>query len=227
VSCEQLKSFKILNFILLTPHSSLFTRGRAPLGNVPVLLFEGSYFILGKMTQAKPFRPVKLICGIIFSQEIFFKKAEENLCMLFGFVDFESPLFDFDLTDYYEKEMGKRLKRKFLSFESLIAPERLSAIKLETNALEEKIKQELNASFRVVNIDPGYVTSSALVMATAKDFSHRIPLQRGIYAHLEFMFTKTGIKILDWTYPDFRKEEYQKFFLDVRKIYLTQIKSFI
>jgi hypothetical protein len=196
-----------------------------PLGNVPVLLFEGSYFILGEMTEAKFFRPVKLICGIISCQELVFKKADEQLRALFGSADFKSPLFDFDLTDYYEKEMGKGLKRKFLSFESLIAPERLSAIKLETNALEEKIKQELNASFRVVNIDPGYLTSSALVMATAKDFSHRIPLQHGIYAHLEFLFTKTGIKILDWTYPDFKKEEYQKFFREVRKIYLVQLKK--
>lgn len=189
------------------------------------MLFEGSYFILGKMTEAKSFRAVKLICGIIFSQEIFLKKAKENLCAFFGSVDFESPLFDFDLTNYYEKEMGKELKRKFLSFESLVSPERLSAIKLETNALEEKIKKELNASLRVVNLDPGYLTSSALVMATAKDFSHRIPLQCGIYAHLELLFTKTGIKILDWTYPDFRKEEYQKFFREVRKRYLEQLKK--
>jgi len=62
-------------------------------------------------------------------------------------------------------------------------------------------------------------------MATAKDFAHRIPLQHGIYAHLELLFSKKGVKVLDWTYPDFRSEEYQSFFREARKIYLEQLKS--
>jgi hypothetical protein len=76
-----------------------------------------------------------------------------------------------------------------------------------------------------VNIDPGYLTASALVMATAKDFSHRIPLGQGIYAHLEFLFTRTGVKILDWTYPDFRRRPCQEFFRAVRAIYLTDLRD--
>ena len=62
-------------------------------------------------------------------------------------------------------------------------------------------------------------------MATAKDFAHRVPLQHGIYAHLELLFGKKMIRTLDWTYPDYKTEEYQKFFLAVRKIYLEQVKS--
>jgi hypothetical protein len=76
-----------------------------------------------------------------------------------------------------------------------------------------------------VNLDPGYMTASALIMATAKDFSHRIPLQKGIYAHLELLFGKNDVKTLSWTYPDYRTEEYHRYFLEVRKIYLKQIKS--
>ena len=74
---------------------------------------------------------------------------------------------------------------------------------------------------RPVNIDPGYLTASAVVMATAKDFAHRIPLGRGIYAHLEFLFTRTGVKTLDWTYPDLRREPCQAYFRSVREIYLA------
>jgi hypothetical protein len=59
-------------------------------------------------------------------------------------------------------------------------------------------------------------------MATAKDFSHRVPLGSGIYAHLEFLFTRTGVKTLDWTYPDFRREPCQEFFRSVRELYLTR-----
>ena len=177
-----------------------------------------------KMTRTKSFSPVKLICGII-SQEKYLKQGEELLIRFYGPVDFESPLFDFNFTDYYEEQMGKHLKRKFLSFERLIKPEMISQIKIQTNELEEKIKKDLKENFRAVNLDPGYLTSSALFMATAKDFSHRVPLQDGIYAHLELLFTRDGVKTLDWTYPDFKTEGYQEFFMKTRRIYLNQLKE--
>jgi hypothetical protein len=177
------------------------------------------------MTEATPFSPVKLICGIIASKDQFSKKAKEHLIELYGPVDNQSPLFKFNFTDYYEKQMGKNLMREFLSFENLISPEKLSEIKLRTNKLEEEIRGELKADYRVVNLDPGYLTPSAMIMATAKDFAHRIPLQDGIYAHLELLFSKKGVKILDWTYPDFKTEAYQQFFMEVRRVYLNQLKE--
>ena len=177
------------------------------------------------MTEAKPFLPVKLICGVISSQERFFKKAEEYLVRLYGPLDHQSPLFEFDFTDYYEKQMGKNLKRKFFSFEEIFPPEKISEIKMRTNKLEKEIKNEFKESLRVVNLDPGYITASALIMATAKDFAHRIPLQQGIYAHLELLFSKRGVKVLDWTYPDFKTPGYQTFFREIRKIYLKQLKT--
>jgi len=175
------------------------------------------------MAEPKPFSPAKLICGIIASKESVFKRAEERLVQLYGSVDLTSPLFVFNFTDYYEKQMGKNLKRKFLSFARLISPEKLGEIKLRTNGLEEEIREELKEDRRIVNLDPGYLTQAALIMATAKDFAHRIPVQQGIYAHLELLFGKKDAKTLDWTYPDFRTEEYQKFFNEVRQIYLSQV----
>jgi hypothetical protein len=177
------------------------------------------------MAEPVPFSPVKLICGIIASKEAFFIKAEERLVQLFGPVDIISPLFIFNYTDYYKKQMGKNLKRKFLSFAGLISPEKLGEIKLQTNELEEEIREELKGGRRVVNLDPGYLTRAALIMATAKDFAHRIPLQQGIYAHLELLFIKKSFKTLDWTYPDYRTEDYHEFFMDVRRIYLSQLAN--
>ncbi|MGD8534333.1 MAG: DUF4416 family protein [Candidatus Aminicenantes bacterium] len=177
------------------------------------------------MTEPKPFSPVKLICGIIASEERFFKRAEERLVELYGALDLTSQFFEFDFTDYYEKQMGQNLKRKFVSFHNLVFPESLGEIKIRTNALEEEIKKELKAGKRIVNLDPGYMTASSLIMATAKDFAHRIPLQHGIYAHLELLFGKNDVRTLSWTYPDFETEGYQIFFLDVRRIYLSQIQS--
>ena len=177
------------------------------------------------MTQAKPFTPAKLICGMISGREEYFRIGEERLVECFGPIDFRSPVFPFATTDYYEKEMGPALKRAFLSFERLVPPESLNAIKLQTNALEGEVRAAAAADYRVVNLDPGILTSSALIMATTKNFAHRVPLSGGIYAHLEFLFTKTGVKTLDWTYPDFRGQGYQDFFLDVRKIFMKQAKD--
>jgi len=176
------------------------------------------------MADIKPFQPVKLICGVIFAKEEHLRMAEDRLIELHGPVDSRSLPFDFNLTDYYESQMGKDLKRTFFSFQDLIPPQRLSEIKVRSNTLEEEIRREFKADSRIVNLDPGYLTRAALIMATAKDFSHRVPLAGGIYAHLEFLFTKTGIRRLDWTYPDFLKEEYQAYFLGVRKTYLDQLK---
>ncbi|UCC40699.1 MAG: DUF4416 family protein [Candidatus Aminicenantes bacterium] len=177
------------------------------------------------MAEPVPFSLVKLICGIIASKDASFIKAEERLVQLFSPVDIISPIFIFNYTDYYEKQMGKNLKRKFLSFADLISPEKLGEIKLRTNELEEEIREELKEGRRVVNLDPGYLTQSALIMATAKDFAHRVPLQQGIYAHLELLFSKKSFKTLDWTYPDYRTEEYHKFFMEVRRIYLSQLAN--
>ena len=177
------------------------------------------------MAQALSFQPVKLICGVIASSSEVFHRAEDCLNRSYGPVDLNSPLIEFSFTDYYRKEMGEGLKRKFLSFEHLISPEELSSIKVLTNRLEEALKKEFQAQQRIVNLDPGYCTPSALFLATTKDFAHRVALQQGIYAHLEFLFGKKNIRTLSWTYPDYQSVEYQDFFLKVRKKLLNQLKE--
>jgi hypothetical protein len=177
------------------------------------------------MAQPKPFAPAKLVCGVIYGPDPFYDRAKQLLVERHGPSDLESPAFAFDVTDYYEGEMGPGLKRRFITFARLVMPERLAGIKLETNGLEERIREDAGTVGRAVNIDPGCLTASALIMATAKDFSHRIPLAHGIYAHLEFLFAKTDLRFLDWTYPDFRQDGYRRFFLDVRKRYMEELKE--
>lgn len=176
------------------------------------------------MTEAKAFQPVKLVAGVIFREETALVLAEAELERLFGPHDHRSVPFVFGTTDYYEAEMGSNLKRLFLSFRRLVGPEKLPDIKLRTNALEREIQVRLGAAGRPANIDPGILTASALIMATTKDFSHRVPLRDGVYAHLELLFSKAGIRFLDWTYPDFKnKPGYGEFLLEVRRTYLAQL----
>jgi hypothetical protein len=178
------------------------------------------------MAEARPFNNVKYIAGFIYADERALERAVLGLEKMLGPVEDRSPRFDFDLTGYYAAEMGAEpLKRLFLSFRDLRSPEVLSAIKLNTNALEEEIRLVLGITHRPINIDPGYLTKAALIMATAKDFSHRVPLQHGIYAHLELLFAKNGVRCLEWSYPDFRQPAYHDFFLSVRKTYLAQLKE--
>jgi hypothetical protein len=174
------------------------------------------------MAQPKEFAPVKLVCGIIYKEEALYGDVRRRLEVEWGRADGESPAFPFDLTDYYEAETGPGLVRRFLSFERLVRSESLPAAKLRTIALEEELRRERGNAGRPANIDPGYLTASALVMATAKGFAHRVPLADGIYAHLELLFTRTGTKTLDWTYPDLRRDAVRSFFRTVREIYLRQ-----
>jgi hypothetical protein len=176
------------------------------------------------MAQPKPFSPAKFVVGIISSEDLYFVEAEKALASLYGPVDLKSPAFPFNMTDYYERQMGKNLHRIFLSFAMLIPPESLSAIKIRTNSLEEEVREAFAGEARLVNLDPGILTRSSLIMATTKDFAHRVPLRDGIYAHVEVLFTRTSVRLFPWTYPDFRQEGYQNFLLEARRIYLHQIK---
>jgi hypothetical protein len=177
------------------------------------------------MADVKPFTPAKLIVGIIASQEAVFVRSIEALTAIHGPVELRSPAFPFDRTDYYEGEMGPGLSRMFLGFLRLVPPDSLSDIKLRTNALEEEIRHSLAGASRVVNLDPGILTAAALIMATAKDYAHRIPLRQGIYAHLEVLFRRSGVRLLPWTYPDFRQEGYQRFLQEARQAYLSQLRG--
>lgn len=136
----------------------------------------------------------------------------------------ESDIWPFDLTDYYEAEMGPGIKRRFLSFERLIQPDALAQIKHETNRIEDEIAQQCLALElpRPVNLDPGYIDLGKLVLATTKDRSHRIYIGQRIYAEVTLHFTQGRWEPWPWTYPDYRQAEYHEFFMRVRQTLLAQ-----
>ena len=168
------------------------------------------------MGKTRKYNPVKLIIGFIYKDEAVFAKAENKLRRKFGGIDFRSPVLDFNYTDYYEPEMGSGLKRRFISFRRLIRMQDLYRIKLYTNRLESRF---LSAKGRLINIDPGYVDLAKLVLASTKDYAHRIYLRKGIFAEITLSYRDNSFSPNDWTYPDYRTPEYIAIFNQIRKLY--------
>jgi len=177
------------------------------------------------MGKAKEPLPVKLVVGMISEEESLFSEVEKELAQKFGPVDFRSSPLPFCYSDYYEKEIGANLKRQFISFEELIDPAEIVEIKLFTNQLENSFLH-LSSGERRVNIDPGYVTLAKLVLATTKNFEHRIYLRKGIYAEITLRYRKgKGFAPWEWTYPDYRSRKYLEIFNHLREIYYEQVSS--
>ncbi|MFH1238602.1 MAG: DUF4416 family protein [bacterium] len=172
---------------------------------------------MGKITQPQP---VKLIVGFIAADLEILRRAEKSLVGHFGETDYASDIFYFNQTDYYEEEMGINLKRKFLSFSRLVQPEQLPEIKLYTNELEKELSD--TKSRRKINIDPGYITAAKLVLATTKDYQHRLYLADGIFAEVTLRFKDGSFRSWEWTYPDYKTEQYIAVFNDIRRLYLKQ-----
>ncbi len=113
--------------------------------------------------------------------------------------------------------MGAGLKKQFLAFERLIDPAQLVNFKLQTNNWETQYAALGNhAESRPLNLDPGYITLAKLVLASTKDHSHRIYLSQGIYAEITLSFRSGGWQPSEWTYPDYRRADFQRFFDDCR-----------
>ncbi|MFH1504396.1 MAG: DUF4416 family protein [Candidatus Omnitrophota bacterium] len=164
--------------------------------------------------------PVKFLCGFIYSQDEIYRKVKVILAKKFGKIDFESSTINFDFTDYYCPEMGKPLFRKFISFEKLKKPSDFVNIKLFCIKIEKKFS---HAEKRKVNIDPGYINEAKLVLTTTKDFSHRIYLNKGIYAEVTLYYADRGFSYFNTTFPDYRTSLYKDVFSDMRKLYRRQI----
>ena len=174
------------------------------------------------MSQPEKSDDVKLIVSLFSSEKALIERAIEQLVDIYGEADWISPEIYFDRTRYYEKEMGWPLHRRFLSFKKLISPEMLVDVKLKTNEME---KGHLKGQKRRINIDPGYISLERLILATGKNYIHRVYLGKGIYADLTLVFKRGGFVPLEWTYPDYADPEMIDAFNAVRSQYLEQLRG--
>ncbi|MBN1352918.1 DUF4416 family protein [candidate division KSB1 bacterium] len=165
---------------------------------------------------------VKLVCAITFSNRAHLDEIRSQLESLFGEIELTSAIYDFIYTEYYEAEMGSSLLKQFVAFRELVPPHSLAAIKLLTNHLESHYTE---GGKRRLNLDPGYISAAKLVLATTKNYDHRLYLNKGIYGDIQLKIRDKRFLTNEWTYPDYAAAHSIQFFEQVRKVYLKQLRE--
>lgn len=175
------------------------------------------------MGETRPPQPATLIVGMLSAFPELFEECEEVLAREYGPVALRSETFDFTFTDYYDAEMGRGIKRRFIVFEKMIQPDEIAAVKNRTNEIERKIASRCERGVaRPVNLDPGCIDAGKLVLATVKDQAHRIYLSDGIYAEVTLYWKHGRWETWPWTYADYRSDGYQRFLAGVREYHLDR-----
>jgi len=170
--------------------------------------------------------PVKLIVGMLSGRQELLAEAVGRLTAEYGPVDVSSGETPFDATDYYDEQMGAGLLRRFVAFRRLIRPEQIRPIKRATNEMEAELAAAHPAGPpRPVNLDPGYVSESKLVLASTKDYAHRIYLGEGIYAEVTLTYAGGRWVAHRHTFPDYASGAYDEFLTRARRALRGQLRS--
>jgi hypothetical protein len=175
------------------------------------------------MGTVKDHLPVKYFAAVAHTPGIDLEHVIKEIETIFSPVEITSPVYDYThFTEYYNQEMGAEITKKFIVFRNVMSPGLLPKMKLAANTLEDKYKIE---NRRPLNIDPGYISEAKLILATTKNYSHRIYLNSGIFGDLHLMFSHKQFQAMPWTYPDYQTPEMLRFFEGVRERYLQQVKD--
>lgn len=167
------------------------------------------------MAEIKPTQKVLVMTGLIFVDDFRVRDVLDALTKDFGNISMKSEVIPFTHTTYYNKEMGDKLLRQWCVFDDLVDPDVLADLKHRTNRIESSFVHENKR--RKVNIDPGLITLSNIVLASTKDYSHRIYIGKGIYAEVTLIYKNKRFRPLAWTYPDHQEKIALDFFEKARE----------
>ena len=171
--------------------------------------------------------PAKLVCSILAAAPEFSGPLwPELLAALeagFGPAEIVYPAMPFDRTAYYNDELGTPLVRRMAAFARLAPQEALGPAKGRTNCLEDRFARADGS--RRVNLDPGLLTQERLVLATGKNFTHRIYLGEGIFGDLTLVFQAGSWQTLPWTFPDYASPEMAALLTDIRCRYRRDLRE--
>jgi len=180
------------------------------------------------MREIKSPIPVKLFIGMLSPEPELFDICADIVCKEYGPIDYQSEMVPWTNSDFYQDEMGSGIFRKFIFFERLIDPGDLPAIKYTTVKIEKSFTiQTVNAARRRINLDPGYVTEAKVVLATTKDYTHRLYIGEGIYAEvtLRYVNKSRSFTPFDYTYLDYCSGTYRNMFNKARDVLRTALQT--
>ncbi len=156
----------------------------------------------------------RLLFSVIFRESGHFEECLRRISGRVGNVERTSEPFPFDRTDYYEREMGAPLARRFVLMTDAVSRNDLPMAKLAAEEIENDLSVH---GKRTVNIDPGLLADENFVLATGKNYCHRIYLRDGVFADLTLVFRKGEYRPLPWTYPDYASAEIRSYLTGLRR----------
>ena len=166
--------------------------------------------------------PVMVIVSIISHEDQMKESARMLLESRFGEAELVSPLYPFDLSDYYEKEMGSFLSRRWYCFSKLLDASEIAEWKYFCESIEnDYLDRKTN---RTVNIDPGYLDYGKLVLASFKSAPDKIYMGRGVWAHTCLRYGHGSFKAPDHSFPDFKDGRFNDFMLEARRLYRKMLR---
>jgi len=174
-------------------------------------------------------KPVKLLIAVMAANDECLIAALDVIVAEFGTTDLVSDVWPFDQTDYYKSQTGPHILKQFASIDKLIDPGELAQIKHKTNRIEQEQAELLHKSGvvwpRPINLDPGIIEPSKLVLASTKNYSHRIYIGEQMYAEVTLTFHKGKWQPFPYTYPDYKQHGYHEFFSKVRNRLIKQMSQ--
>ncbi|MCX7958417.1 MAG: DUF4416 family protein [Deltaproteobacteria bacterium] len=165
---------------------------------------------------------VLLLVSILYSQDKMLDNAVKALEKEFGngiLLDYKGI---FNKSDYYNDELGIPIYRRFWRADKLFKRDMLDNVKIRTNKIETVFSEQNKRKF---NLDPGFLSAENFILATTKNYTHRIYLKNGIYADLTLIFREKEFKPLDWTYPDYAEREIRELLRREREEYLRRLRG--
>ena len=165
---------------------------------------------------------VKSFVAVLCRPDVNKEELLEMLKPAFGGIDCSYGPVPFIFSDYYQEEMGTGLSKSYYTFEMLMDRETLAAKKNFTNHLEQGL---LVNGKRRVNLDPGYLARDKLVLASTKDFYHRLYLSDGIYGEVTLHFRKGEFRYFSWTYPDYKDQAFLEFLTKARAKFMHELRE--
>ena len=167
------------------------------------------------MGTVKPPESALLFVSTLYRDADVFEQSEEILENSFGDTLYISPTLPWDYSSYYRNEIGEQLCRQIIFFKNIVDSGLLVDIKLKTNEIESALSLD---GRRQINLDPGYLTLAKVVLASTKNYAHRLYLGKGIYGEITLIYKDETYSPHIFTYRDYQDKSHIDIFMNAREM---------